>query len=113
MTNVCSICLDVVKEQKELSCSHIFCTLCINNWFKIHKSCPYCRKVICKKHSKMQSKIQLENEKFLEQLYYIRDVYQQTNNTDMLYQVYKKIDMCEECQRLYGKNRRLRNLFEK
>lgn len=113
MTNVCSICLDVVKYLKELSCNHVFCKVCINNWLKINKSCPCCRTVICKKLTKTQYKIQKENEKFLENLYYMCDVYQQSNNIDMLYQVYRKIDICEECQRLYGKNRRLRNLFEK
>ena len=110
---VCSICLDVVKEPKKLSCSHVFCKLCIDNWIKIKKSCPCCRTMICKKLAKKQCKIENENEKFLEHLYYIRDVYQQTNNSDMLYQVYRKIDICEECQRINGKYIRLHSLFEK
>lgn len=110
---VCSVCLDVIKEPKELSCKHVFCQLCIENWLKINKSCPCCRTMICKKLTRTQCKIQKENEKFLEHLYYIRDVYQQTNNVDMLYQVYIKIDICEECQRVNGKYRRLRSLFEK
>lgn len=113
MDNICSICLDHVKEPKELSCSHIFCKLCITNWLKIHKSCPYCRKVICKKLNKMEYKIQQDNERFLKHLYYMRGIYQQTNNIDMLYEVYRKIDICEECQRINGKYRRLRSLFEK
>jgi len=112
MTNVCSICLDVVKEQKELSCNHVFCKICINKWLKINKSCPCCRMMICKKLTKTQCKIQKENEKFLEHLYYIRDVYQQSNNIYKLYLVYKKINICEECHRLNGRHIRLRNLFE-
>ena len=110
---ICSVCLDVVKEAKELSCSHVFCKLCIDNWLRINKSCPCCRTVICNKLTKFQYKIQKENVKFLEHLYYMRDVYQQSNNVDMLYQVYRKIDICEESQRINGKYRRLRSLFEK
>jgi len=110
---VCSVCLDVVKDPKELSCSHVFCKLCIDNWLKINKSCPCCRTIICKTLTRTQCKIQKENEKFLEHLYYMRDVYQQTNNVDMLYHLYHKIDICEEFQRINGKYRRLRSLFEK
>ena len=50
----CSICLSEINLQNdtylfrrnigyELSCKHIFHYKCIENWFKKHDSCPYCR----------------------------------------------------------------------
>ena len=45
--NECSICLDIInkKDEKVLSCSHVFHWKCIKKWYYNHKTCPICRKV--------------------------------------------------------------------
>ena len=113
MTNdICSVCLDNIKDPTILVCEHVFCGSCIKKWLQIHKSCPCCRRIICRKHDRSQYKIDVENKKFLEHLYYLLDVYHESNNADKLYQIYLKIDVCEEYQRTYGNHIRLRSLFE-
>ena len=49
----CAICLDSIlirKEEKEmitlLSCNHVFCTKCIQEWEKYSQTCPTCREPI-------------------------------------------------------------------
>ena len=46
----CQVCLEefeVGKLIKQLDCGgrHSFCSVCINQWFANHKSCPICRHV--------------------------------------------------------------------
>lgn len=49
----CSICLDSddnINETKcKLLCDHIFHSKCIKTWLKQNFTCPYCRKIPCKK----------------------------------------------------------------
>jgi len=40
----CSICLNIIKNQRVLSCEHKFCKLCILKWMCTNFSCPLCRK---------------------------------------------------------------------
>ena len=45
----CPICLDVIdKEDKTttLNCSHIYHTICIDEWFKRVPICPLCKRLI-------------------------------------------------------------------
>jgi hypothetical protein len=43
-SDACAICMDVLqKEDKKMSCSHIFHEACINEWFKTSNTCPLCR----------------------------------------------------------------------
>ena len=49
----CAICLDSIlirKGEKEmitlLSCNHVFCTKCIQEWEKYNQTCPTCREPI-------------------------------------------------------------------
>lgn len=42
--DACAICMDVLqKEDKMMSCHHIFHEACINEWFKTANTCPLCR----------------------------------------------------------------------
>ena len=50
---LCAICLTTEKAEQttQLQCSHIFCTLCIIEWFKIQvrqttPTCPMCRVIL-------------------------------------------------------------------
>ena len=41
---ICLVDLDVGDtESKQLSCTHMFHTDCINNWTNISQTCPICR----------------------------------------------------------------------
>ncbi|KAK7938410.1 hypothetical protein WMY93_001736 [Mugilogobius chulae] len=42
----CSICYDLYKDPVVLSCSHSFCKVCLENWWKDKpiKTCPVCKK---------------------------------------------------------------------
>lgn len=43
----CCICLEFVKDTLvRLDCEHKFHVKCIFEWFKYHRSCPYCREMI-------------------------------------------------------------------
>lgn len=42
--DICSICLSDPKDAQSLSCSHVFCSMCINKWTSFSPSCPICRK---------------------------------------------------------------------
>jgi E3 ubiquitin-protein ligase SHPRH len=42
---LCPICLDILNKNKEAAqtlCKHSYCKMCINEWFKNHKTCPMC-----------------------------------------------------------------------
>ncbi|KAK7938419.1 hypothetical protein WMY93_001745 [Mugilogobius chulae] len=43
----CSICYDLFKDPVLLSCSHSFCKVCLENWWKDKpiKTCPFCKKL--------------------------------------------------------------------
>ena len=112
MNTTCSICLEYINQPKKLVCEHTFCNECIRTWLKLQKTCPCCRVYICKKNLRIYNKIKVENQKYLQHLYYERDVYEKFNNIDKLYVVYSKIHTCEEFQTLYGKHIRLRSLFD-
>jgi len=40
----CSICYESMfnNEVSATTCAHVFHTKCLNNWFKIKRSCPLC-----------------------------------------------------------------------
>ena len=43
----CAICIDGVEINKlmiRLDCSHLYCSVCITQWFEKNSSCPLCRK---------------------------------------------------------------------
>lgn len=42
--NICSICRDDFSRPIVLSCDHIFCEACIEQWFERDSTCPLCRK---------------------------------------------------------------------
>ncbi|GBM58052.1 hypothetical protein AVEN_222819-1, partial [Araneus ventricosus] len=44
----CPICLDTTyhKEMKLLPCSHGFHQVCIDEWLRRSRSCPFCRKAL-------------------------------------------------------------------
>jgi hypothetical protein len=42
----CMICLNEIRVYHVLHCGHIFHRACINDWFKIQKTCPVCRRDI-------------------------------------------------------------------
>lgn len=42
----CTICLEEIKNKKELKCGHVYCKSCINKWFETNNICPICREVI-------------------------------------------------------------------
>ncbi len=48
----CAICLENINQNnliRNLSCSHIFHSKCIDEWiFKGSATCPLCRKFLCK-----------------------------------------------------------------
>jgi hypothetical protein len=44
---VCPICEDQTADT-QTNCSHYFCSDCINEWYKISKKCPYCRRFMNK-----------------------------------------------------------------
>ena len=43
----CSICLDPLREPKDLDCPHVFCLECLQTWVKKEPTieCPECRKI--------------------------------------------------------------------
>ncbi|XP_053374234.1 uncharacterized protein LOC123534097 [Mercenaria mercenaria] len=41
----CVICMDKVTSPKKLRCGHVFCTECIEGYFRVKKVCPTCGKV--------------------------------------------------------------------
>jgi hypothetical protein len=47
--NLCSICLDMFKQNDniiKLNCNHHYHKECCFKWFKINKSCPICRQEV-------------------------------------------------------------------
>lgn len=42
----CSICFSKLNEEYKTECNHIFCTVCIIEWYKKQKNCPLCRRTI-------------------------------------------------------------------
>jgi len=46
---ICSICCDVCNESDllvvKLECGHYYHKECINEWLRVHNTCPYCRSV--------------------------------------------------------------------
>ena len=43
----CVICCDLFYDAYTLSCSHIFCGPCIEQWSHVKKSCPTCTHPLC------------------------------------------------------------------
>ena len=62
----CSICQELVVNASGLSCSHVFCKACIDEWLDKNKRCPVCRKGI---KSKLHHVLSIDN--FL-QLYFAK-----------------------------------------
>ncbi|XP_060565465.1 uncharacterized protein LOC132724600 isoform X2 [Ruditapes philippinarum] len=44
-TEDCVICMDKVTDEKRLNCGHIFCSECIDGYFRVKMVCPTCGKV--------------------------------------------------------------------
>ena len=44
----CTICLENLSSNKTESfpCQHIFHRICLEEWFKIERTCPMCRKIL-------------------------------------------------------------------
>ncbi len=59
----CSICLNFLEDSpcKNLDCSHVFHTECIDTWFTSNNSCPLCRKVIIPLQSTINVNIIINN----------------------------------------------------
>ena len=44
---ICPICLyQINNEAKIFPCNHFFCKNCIKKWYRMRKTCPYCRQKI-------------------------------------------------------------------
>lgn len=45
--NECSVCLSGLEEGEKVrvlpNCGHVFHVLCIDAWFALHSTCPFCR----------------------------------------------------------------------
>jgi len=45
--DMCAVCQEKMTSPVKLSsCRHIFCELCVSEWFEREKTCPLCRAVI-------------------------------------------------------------------
>lgn len=45
--DVCVICQDIVRnKQRQLTCFHTFCAVCIEKWLSKHKTCPTCKAIL-------------------------------------------------------------------
>ena len=42
----CTICLDEFQHPIILTCKHVFCESCINEWLNKNTTCPICRTTI-------------------------------------------------------------------
>ena len=42
----CPICIGLLRRPKRAPCGHSFCSLCIENWLKINKTCPQDRSTL-------------------------------------------------------------------
>ncbi|KAK5970618.1 Zinc finger C3HC4 type [Trichostrongylus colubriformis] len=51
MREMCSVCHENFSSPIKLSCSHIFCTSCIDRWLECENTCPICRAVVEKKNN--------------------------------------------------------------
>lgn len=51
MQGMCSICHGGFSSPTKLSCSHIFCTNCIETWLECENTCPMCRAIVEKKNN--------------------------------------------------------------
>lgn len=40
----CAICDEIFWKPKVITCGHVFCKHCIEQWGKIEKTCPVCRR---------------------------------------------------------------------
>ncbi|KAK9762443.1 E3 ubiquitin ligase [Basidiobolus ranarum] len=45
----CAICVDYFKTPCTAECGHTFCYCCLNEWLKVRKECPSCRKKISRR----------------------------------------------------------------
>ena len=62
----CSICQELMVNATNLSCSHVFCKCCIDEWLDKNRRCPVCRKGV-RSSSKRHHVLPIDN--FL-QLYF-------------------------------------------
>ncbi len=75
----CPICNEKITDinKIELECMHIFCTICIEKWFKSKKSCP-----VCREESKLFPEIKADGVKYEELVYSEDDEYDLTDYSD-------------------------------
>jgi hypothetical protein len=45
MSNECCICLEEIKDNHKLLCTHSYHKICIDKWFESNQSCPICRNI--------------------------------------------------------------------
>ena len=48
--DVCSVCLNDLKEGKVLACGHIFHKICIRKWLQLKSTCPLCSQDVMGKY---------------------------------------------------------------
>ncbi|KAK7877115.1 hypothetical protein WMY93_032195 [Mugilogobius chulae] len=65
----CSICHDLFKDPVLLSCSHSFCKVCLENWWKNKpiKTCPVCKRRSSKDYPPLNLVLKNLVETFIEQ----------------------------------------------
>jgi len=57
---LCCICQSIPNPEtalEEENCGHLFCEICINNWLKKSKECPFCKEAISSRSVKDKNKM--------------------------------------------------------
>jgi hypothetical protein len=61
----CSICLEIMTENRILPCCHKFHSNCINIWLKENNNCPLCRQDVSPPLKKIKIKDEYNNNNYL------------------------------------------------
>jgi hypothetical protein len=95
--NLCTICLDDIKQIKRLHCSHSFCSKCISKWIHIEQkdTCPLCREFLYIEEEYDAFEFCLYNKLLTIVVYYEYHIDStNTNNTELIEYI-EKIMFCD------------------
>lgn len=45
-TEECPICIHPVRQYRNISCGHKFCTECLDRWYVKRNTCPICKSIL-------------------------------------------------------------------